>query len=45
MKTWREFEANEVTHSTAHHLLAIHEVGESYGGWGAIFFMKWSQRG
>src|SRR2546425_11286984 len=32
METWKEFEANELTHSAAHHLLAIYEVGLEYGG-------------
>ncbi len=36
METWKEFEANELTHSGAHHLLAIHEVGEHYGGWARV---------
>ena len=36
MDTWKEFEANELTHSAAHHLLAIHEVGEEYGGWARV---------
>jgi DtxR family Mn-dependent transcriptional regulator len=36
METWKEFEANELTHSAAHHLLAIHEVGASYGGWARV---------
>src|SRR5262245_2515754 len=36
METWKEFEANELTHSAAHHLLAIHEVGMPYGGWARI---------
>lgn len=36
MDTWKEFEANELTHSAAHHLLAIHEVGEAYGGWARV---------
>jgi DtxR family transcriptional regulator, Mn-dependent transcriptional regulator len=34
--TWKEFEANELTHSGAHHLLAIHEVGAAYGGWARV---------
>src|SRR5262249_22511451 len=33
METWKEFEANELTHSAAHHLLAIYAVGSKYGGW------------
>ena len=36
METWKEFEANELTHSAAHHLLAIHEVGAEYGGWARV---------
>lgn len=36
METWKEFEANELTHSAAHHLLAIHEVGGPYGGWARV---------
>ncbi len=36
MDTWKEFEANELTHSAAHHLLAIHEVGAPYGGWARV---------
>lgn len=36
METWKEFEANELTHSAAHHLLAIHEVGAAYGGWARV---------
>ncbi len=36
METWKEFEANELTHSAAHHLLAIHEVGQCYGGWARV---------
>lgn len=36
METWKEFEANELTHSAAHHLLAIHEVGQKYGGWARV---------
>src|ERR1035441_3387915 len=27
METWKQFEANELTHSAAHHLLAVYEVG------------------
>jgi DtxR family transcriptional regulator, Mn-dependent transcriptional regulator len=34
--TWKAFEANELTHSAAHHLLAIHEVGAAYGGWARV---------
>lgn len=36
MDIWKTFEANELTHSAAHHLLAIHEVGEAYGGWARV---------
>lgn len=36
METWKEFEANELTHSAAHHLLAIHDVGAKYGGWARV---------
>lgn len=36
MDTWKAFEANELTHSAAHHLLAIHEVGAAYGGWARV---------
>ena len=36
METWKEFEANELTHSAAHHLLAIDEVGAEYGGWARV---------
>lgn len=36
METWKEFDANEVTHSVAHHLLAIHELGREYGGWARV---------
>lgn len=36
METWKAFEANELTHSGAHHLLAIHEVGAPYGGWARV---------
>src|SRR3990167_9738812 len=36
MDTWKEFEANELTHSAAHHLLAIHGVGTAYGGWARV---------
>jgi len=36
METWKAFEANELTHSAAHHLLAIHEVGAKYGGWARV---------
>jgi len=36
METWKEFEANELTHSAAHHLLAIEELGAKYGGWARV---------
>ena len=36
METWKEFEANELTHSAAHHLLAIYDVGLAYGGWARV---------
>lgn len=36
METWKEFEANELTHSAAHHLLAIYDVGLEYGGWARV---------
>jgi Mn-dependent DtxR family transcriptional regulator len=36
MDTWKAFEANELTHSAAHHLLAIYEVGLPYGGWARV---------
>jgi DtxR family Mn-dependent transcriptional regulator len=36
METWKEFEANELTHSAAHHLLAIYDVGLQYGGWARV---------
>ena len=36
METWKEFEANELTHSAAHHLLAIDELGGEYGGWARV---------
>lgn len=36
METWKEFEANELTHSAAHHLMAIHELGQQYGGWARV---------
>jgi DtxR family Mn-dependent transcriptional regulator len=36
MDTWKEFEANELTHSAAHHLLAIHALGLAYGGWARV---------
>jgi DtxR family transcriptional regulator, Mn-dependent transcriptional regulator len=36
METWKEFEANELTHSAAHHLLAIQNLGSEYGGWARV---------
>lgn len=36
VETWKEFEANELTHSAAHHLLAIYDVGQQYGGWARV---------
>lgn len=36
VETWKAFEANELTHSAAHHLLAIDEVGAAYGGWARV---------
>jgi DtxR family Mn-dependent transcriptional regulator len=36
VETWKEFEANELTHSAAHHLLAIHKLGAKYGGWARV---------
>ncbi|MCX7887453.1 MAG: metal-dependent transcriptional regulator [Verrucomicrobiae bacterium] len=36
METWKEFDANELTHSAAHHLLAIYEAGQRYGGWARV---------
>lgn len=36
METWKEFDANELTHSAAHHLLAIHEQGAQYNGWARV---------
>lgn len=36
MDTWKTFEANELTHSAAHHLLAIYDVGLPYGGWARV---------
>ena len=36
MEIWKEFEANELTHSAAHHLIAIHDVGGDYGGWARV---------
>ena len=36
METWKHFEANRLTHSAAHHLCAIHEVGAKAGGWARV---------
>ena len=36
MEIWKEFDANELTHSAAHHLLAIHQCGLDYGGWARV---------
>ncbi len=36
METWKEFDANELSHSAAHHLLATYEVGLPYGGWARV---------
>lgn len=36
METWKEFDANEVTHSVVHHLMAIQELGQEYGGWARV---------
>lgn len=36
MDTWKEFEANTLTHSAAHHLFAIYQVGLAYGGWARV---------
>ncbi len=36
MEIWKEFEANELTHSAAHHLLAILACGAEYGGWARV---------
>ncbi len=36
MGIWKEFDANELTHSAAHHLLAIQELGAKYGGWARV---------
>jgi len=31
MQTWKEFEGNEITHSAAHYLMAIHELTDQWG--------------
>jgi Mn-dependent DtxR family transcriptional regulator len=36
MENWKQFDANEVTHSVSHHLLAIYELGREYGGWARV---------
>ena len=36
METWKEFDANEVTHSVIHHLMTVHELGQQYGGWARV---------
>ena len=36
MDTWKAFEANELTHSAAHHLFASQQVGADYGGWARV---------
>jgi Mn-dependent DtxR family transcriptional regulator len=36
VETWKEFDANELTHSAAHHLMAIDELGAQYGGWARV---------
>ncbi|HSA03548.1 MAG TPA: metal-dependent transcriptional regulator, partial [Candidatus Paceibacterota bacterium] len=36
METWKQYDANALTHSAAHHLLAIHELGAQYGGWARV---------
>ena len=36
VETWKQFEANRLTHSAAHHLRAIHELGAKYGGWARV---------
>lgn len=36
MEVWKEFDANEVTHSVVHHLMAVHELGHDYGGWARV---------
>lgn len=30
-EVWREYEENELSHSAAHHLMAIHELREAHG--------------
>jgi DtxR family Mn-dependent transcriptional regulator len=36
MVVWKEFDENEVTHSAAHHLMAVDQVGRNYGGWARV---------
>ena len=36
METWKQFEANRLTHSAAHHLRAVQELGAKYGGWARV---------
>jgi DtxR family transcriptional regulator, Mn-dependent transcriptional regulator len=36
VETWKTFGANELTHSAAHHLHAIQELGAEYGGWARV---------
>lgn len=36
METWKQFDDNSLTHSAAHHLFAIHELGGKYGGWARV---------
>lgn len=36
METWKQFEANRLTHSAAHHLRAIQELGAKSGGWARV---------
>ncbi len=36
METWKKFDANELTHSAAHHLLAVYELGTDYNGWARV---------
>lgn len=36
METWKLFDDNALTHSAAHHLLAVRELGAQYGGWARV---------
>ena len=36
MEIWKQFEANRLTHSAAHHLRAIQELGAKAGGWARV---------